>query len=217
MTVDSRRKPSLLSRLVWRILLGLYRWKGWRFEGAAPDVRKCVILGAPHTSNWDFIFVLGAAQRMGIPPGFIGKHTLFKWPMGGFMRDMGGISIERGRRGGNYVQQIAEAFDRADELALVIAPEGSRSGSGEWKSGFYHIAMAANVPIVPAWVDHENLRGGIGEPLWPSGDYSADLAKLASFYREKRPDCARFLALEESARMMGGPDVARGENYGDRT
>ena len=116
---------------------------------------------------------------------------------------------------GRTLDQAGDVGD--DELALVIAPEGSRSGSGEWKSGFYHIAMAANVPIVPAWVDHENLRGGIGEPLWPSGDYRADLAKLASFYREKRPDCARFLALEESARMMGGPDVARGENYGDRT
>ncbi len=115
------RNPSLLSRLVWRILLGLYRWKGWRFEGAAPDVRKCVILGAPHTSNWDFIFVLGAAQRMGIPPGFIGKHTLFKWPMGGFMRDMGGISIERGRGERSDRARLGRSreFARRDRRAVM--------------------------------------------------------------------------------------------------
>ena len=209
------RKPSLLSRLVWGILLWLYRRKGWRFEGAMPDVRKCVILGAPHTSNWDFVFVLGAAHRIGIPPGFIGKHTLFKWPMGGFMRDMGGISIDRRKRDANYVQQIADAFDRAEELALVIAPEGSRSGSGEWKSGFYHIATAANVPIIPAWVDHERMRGGIGEPLWPSGDYRADLAKLAAFYREKRPDCARFVALEATTRTVGEMKAGNGGGGAD--
>ena len=195
--------PSLPSRLVWKFLLWLYRRKGWRFEGDAPRVDKYIILGAPHTSNWDFVFVLGAAHRIGIPPGFIGKHTLFRWPMGGFMRDMGGISIDRSRRDANYVEQIAEAFRNADRLALVIAPEGSRSSNGEWRSGFYHIAQAANVPIVPAWVDHENMRGGIGEPLWPSGDYRADLARLAAFYREKRPDCARFVALERMSAKLG--------------
>ena len=140
---------------------------------------------------------------MGLRPGFVGKHTLFKWPMTRFMQDLGGVSIDRRRRG-NYVQQIAEAFDHKDELALVMAPEGSRDSSGEWKSGFYHIAMMAGVPIVPAWVDHERLRGGIGEPLYPSGDYGADLAKLAAFYRKVRPDCERFARLEAMARTLAG-------------
>lgn len=203
------RRPVFLSRIVWRLLLALYRWKGWQFEGAAPELEKCVILGAPHTSNWDFVFVLGAAHRLGLPPGFIGKHSLFRWPMRRFMLDMGGIPVDRARRGG-YVRQVAEHFARADRLALVIAPEGSRSGSGEWRSGFYHIAMEAGVPIVPAWVDHEGLRGGIGEPLYPTGDYRADLARLAAFYRGKRPDCARFVALENSARTLD--EMAIGEN-----
>ena len=90
-----------------------------------------------------------------------------------------------------------------DDLALVIAPEGSRTFKGTWKSGFYHIAMAAGVPIVPAWVNNATMIGGLGEPIMPTGDYAADLAKIAAFYREKRPDCDRFVALEKSAQALG--------------
>ena len=199
---NATRKPSLLSRLVRRLLLVLYRWKGWRIEGRAPDVDKFVLLGAPHTSNWDFIFFLGATHELGIRPSFVGKNTLFKWPATNFMLDMGGIPVDRNKRA-NYVEQVAQAFADHDDLALVIAPEGSRTFRGSWKSGFYHIAMAAGVPIVPAWVNHETMRGGVGEPIMPTGDYQADLAKIAAFYREKRPDCDRFVALEKSAQTLG--------------
>lgn len=205
MSTDPHRKPSLLSRIVRRLLVWLYRWKGWRIEGQRPEARKFVILGAPHTSNWDFIFFLGATNELGIRPSFMGKSSLFEWPMTQFMLDMGGISVDRSKRA-NYVEQVAQAFARADDLALVIAPEGSRTFKGEWKSGFYHIAMAAGVPIVPAWVNHETMRGGLGEPIVPSGDYRADLAKIAAFYREKRPDCDRFVALEKSVQTIAEMD-----------
>ncbi|WP_067676433.1 lysophospholipid acyltransferase family protein [Tsuneonella dongtanensis] len=193
---------SLLSRLVRRILIELYRWKGWRIEGEHPGVPKFVITGAPHTSNWDFVFFIGATHRLGILPSFMGKHTLFKWPMTRFMQDMGGISVDRSKRGSNYVDQVAQAFEASDELALVMAPEGSRSSSGEWRSGFWHIARAAGVPIVPAWVNHETMRGGIGAPIWPSEDLAADLAKFAEFYLSKMPDCLRFRRLAEEAERM---------------
>ena len=199
---NATRKPSLLSRLVRRLLLVLYRWKGWRIEGRAPDVDKFVLLGAPHTSNWDFIFFLGATHELGIRPSFVGKNTLFKWPATNFMLDMGGIPVDRNKRA-NYVEQVAQAFADHDDLALVIAPEGSRTFKGTWKSGFYHIAMAAGVPIVPAWVNNATMVGGLGEPIMPTGDYAADLAKIAAFYREKRPDCDRFVALEKSAQTLG--------------
>ena len=199
---NATRKPSLLSRLVRRLLLVLYRWKGWRIEGRAPDVDKFVLLGAPHTSNWDFIFFLGATHELGIRPSFVGKNTLFKWPATNFMLDMGGIPVDRNKRA-NYVEQVAQAFADHDDLALVIAPEGSRTFKGTWKSGFYHIAMAAGVPIVPAWVNNATMIGGLGEPIMPTGDYAADLAKIAAFYREKRPDCDRFVALEKSAQTLG--------------
>lgn len=198
MPTDPNRRPSLLSRLARRILLALYRWKGWTLEGRRPDCDKFIILGAPHTSNWDFVFFLGATHELGIRPNFIGKSSLFKWPMTRFMLDMGGVPVERSKSG-NYVEQVAAAFARSGELALVIAPEGSRTFRGEWKTGFYHIAMAAGVPIVPAWVDNATMRGGIGEPIVPTGDYAADLARLAAFYRDKRPDCDRFAALENNA------------------
>lgn len=197
MSTDPNRRPSLLSRIVHRLLVALYRLRGWKIEGRRPAERKFVILGAPHTSNWDFIFFLGATHELGVRPSFMGKTSLFKWPMTDFMFDMGGIPVDRSKRG-NYVEQVADAFARADDLALVIAPEGSRTSSGTWRSGFYHIAMAAGVPIVPAWVDNETMRGGMGEPLYPTGDYTADVARLAAYYREKRPDCARFVALERS-------------------
>ncbi len=184
--------PTVLSRAVERILLGLYGWKDWRLEGGPPGLAKFVIVGAPHTSNWDFVFFIGATNELGIRPSFLGKHTLFKWPIARFMRDMGGIAVDRSRRGSNYVEQVAAAFAAADGLALVIAPEGSRSSAGRWRSGFWHIARAAGVPIVPAWVDHARMVGGIGEPIWPSDDFAADLARLAAFYRERLPLCPRF-------------------------
>ena len=202
MPTATNRKPSLLSRLVRRLLILLYRWKGWRIDGRRPEARKFIILGAPHTSNWDFIFFIGATHELGIRPSFMGKSSLFKWPMTDFMLDMGGVPVDRTKRA-NYVEQVAAAFAAADDLALVIAPEGSRTFKGDWRSGFYHIAMAAGVPIVPAWVDNAKLVGGMGEPIMPTGDYRADLAKIAAFYREKRPDCDRFVALEKSTQTVG--------------
>ena len=202
MPTDPNRRPALSSRMVQRILLGLYRWKGWKIEGRRPDCDKFIILGAPHTSNWDFVFFLGAANQLGIKPSFMGKTSLFKWPMTNFMLDMGGVPVDRTKRG-KYVDQVAAAFEASDELALVIAPEGSRTFKGAWRTGFYHIAMAAGVPIVPAWVNNKTMRGGMGEAMMPTGDYRADLAHLAAFYREKRPDCDRFVALERSAQTLG--------------
>ncbi|QZH75956.1 MAG: 1-acyl-sn-glycerol-3-phosphate acyltransferase [Erythrobacter sp.] len=192
------RTPSLLSRIVWRLLRGLYRWKGYRLEGCAPHIPKFILIGAPHTTNWDFVFFAGAVKELGISPSFIGKHTLFKWPMTRFMLDMGGMPIDRSSPRG-YVGTVIEAVKTADRIALVIAPEGSRNSDGRWRSGFYHIALGAGVPIVPAWVNQQTKRGGLGEPIWPSGDFHADLAKLAAFYRENYPECARFAVLAEQA------------------
>jgi len=198
MSQAKRRKRSILSRIVRRILMLLYRWKGWRIDGHLPDLAKFVIAGAPHTSNWDFVFFIGATAEEGVEPNFMGKHTLFNGVMRNFMFDMGGIPIDRTKRA-NYVDQVAEAFARRDHLPLVIAAEGSRTTDGSWKSGFYHIAQAANVPIVPAWVCNERKVLGFGEPVWPSGDYGADLLKIARFMRSKLPDYERFKVLEAQA------------------
>lgn len=190
------RAPTLLSRLVKRVLLALYRWKGWALTVEAPVPPRCVILGVPHTSNWDFVFFLGATHEAGIAPNYMGKHSLFKWPMTRFMYDMGGISVDRSAKGKNYVDQIVAEFGRRDDLPLVIAPEGTRGAIKGWRSGFYHIALKAGVPIVPAWVDNKTMRGGIGAGIMPTGDYAADLGKLLAYYRSVIPDHPRWAALE---------------------
>ncbi|MEN9717800.1 MAG: hypothetical protein RIQ99_678 [Pseudomonadota bacterium] len=198
MPASAERPPTLLSRIAKAVLLWLYRWKGWQLEGETSIPPRCILLGAPHTSNWDFVFFLGATQQLGIEPAFMGKHTLFKWPMRRFMFDMGGVPVNR-TKGGNYVETLIAEFGRRSKLALVIAPEGSRSSAKGWRSGFYHIAHGAGIPIVPAWVDNAAMRGGIGPALMPSGDYRADLAKLAAFYRSVMPDHPRVLAIESAA------------------
>ena len=191
------RRPSLSSRLVWQLLSWLYDVKGWQLQGAAPDARKYVVLGAPHTSNWDFVFFAGAVQRLDMKPSFMGKHTLFRWPLRRFMLDMGGMPVNRAKPGG-YVRSVIRAFAQAEEMALVIAPEGTHSSDGRWRTGFYHIANGAGVPIVPAWIDHARKLGGMGEPVMPTGDYKADMARIVAFYRSVMPDCPRFKALEAS-------------------
>lgn len=193
------REPSLLSRLARWALIAIYKLRGWRIEGRPPPVPKFVLVGAPHTSNWDFATFLGATHDFGVKPSFIGKHTLFRGPLKRFMYDMGGIPIDRSRRA-HVVEQVIHAFHDRDELALVMAPEGSRHSDGRWKSGFYHIALGAGVPIVPAWIDRARRVGAIGPALVPSGDYRADLATLAAFFRAGRPGFARFAMIDADVR-----------------
>ena len=195
------RRTSLLSRIVRRIILWLYRWKGWRLASGIPDIKKFVIAGAPHSSNWDFVFFIGATDQLGIRPSFMGKSSIFKWPMTNFMLDMGGVPIDRSKSA-NYVEQIAAEFAARDELALVIAAEGTRSSKGEWRSGFYHIAMAAGVPIIPTWVDNTTNVIGFGPPIMPSGDYATDLMKIATYMRSQLPDYDRYKVLEAQAKRL---------------
>ena len=192
------RKPSLLSRIVRRIIMVLYRWKGWRLDGHLPDLDKFVIAGAPHTSNWDFVFFIGATAKEGVQPNFMGKHTLFQGMMRNFMFDMGGIPVDRTKRA-NYVDQVADEFAKREKLALVIAAEGTRSTDGSWKSGFYHIARAANVPIVPAYVNNDTMVLGFGPPISPKESYGETLAEIARFMQSKLPGYERFQVLAAQA------------------
>jgi 1-acyl-sn-glycerol-3-phosphate acyltransferase len=128
----------------------------------------------------------------------MGKHTLFRGPLKRLMYDMGGIPIDRTKRA-NYVEQVVQAFDERDELALVIAAEGSRHTDGRWKSGFYHIAMGAGVPIVPVWLGLPQRRIRVGEPFMPTGDYPADLHRIAEFLRAADPANPRFANIEMGA------------------
>jgi len=188
------RRESLLTRIVLFLLLGLFRLQGWTLTGRAPRSRRCVILGAPHTSNWDFIFFLGTTHAFGLRPAFMGKDSLFRWPLGRFMREMGGVPVIRSSSQ-NYVEQIVAEFGRREDMMLVVAPEGTRKGVERWKSGFYHIARGAGVPVVPGWVDQATRRGGLGPEIELTDDYEADLARIADFYRSVLPGHERLSAI----------------------
>ena len=159
----------------------LMRLLGWRFTGERPPHAKFVAIGAPHTTNWDFILFLAVIHHFRIPARAIGKHTLFRWPFAGLMRRLGLIPVRRDAPEG-LVQQMVGEFAKADEMALVIAPEGTRKPTDYWKSGFYHIATAAEVPIVLALIDFPSKTAGIGSILHPTGDVAADMDRIREFY-----------------------------------
>ncbi len=163
----------------------LMRLRGWRFAGERPSFAKFVAIGAPHTSNWDFMLFLAVVSHFRIRARAIGKHSLVRWPFGGLMRRLGIIPVERDS-GQGLVGQMAGEFEAADSMALVIAPEGTRRAAEHWRSGFYHIAVAARVPIVLAYIDSDNKVAGIGPTLHPTGDIDADMKIIRRFFEPIR-------------------------------
>jgi 1-acyl-sn-glycerol-3-phosphate acyltransferase len=183
-----------LERLVRLALITLYQKRGWRPEGELPPDRKFVIMGACHTSNWDFLVFLGTIHALGRQVRFVGKHSLFRWPLGGFMRALGGVPVDRSAPQ-DLVSQIVAQFEAHDDFALVVAPEGTRSRTSDWKTGFYQIALRAGVPIVAAGPDYPTRRGVIGPVIRPTGNYAEDLKPAFAFFRTivpKHPERAAF-------------------------
>jgi len=169
------------------MLLALF---GWRAVGALPDNPKGVLVVAPHTSNWDFLVLLLLAVALGIKTTWMGKHTLFRPPFGWLMRRLGGLPINR-TTSHNVVEQAIQSFRSRDRLILAVLPEGTRKRTAYWKSGFYHIANGAHVPLILGFADYKRKVGGIGPAFMPSGDIEADMAVIRDFYNGmvgKRPE-----------------------------
>jgi len=162
-----------ISKLILRLV-------GWRMVGEVPGP-QCILIGAPHTSNWDFILAILAFWALGIDGRWVGKHTIFRRPFGGFMRRLGGIPLNRSTTH-DFVPEVVEWFEREPELTLCIAPEGTRSRKDYWRSGFYWIAHGAGVPIALGFLDYENRVGGIGDSFIPTGDIKADMKRVRRFY-----------------------------------
>jgi 1-acyl-sn-glycerol-3-phosphate acyltransferase len=158
--------------------------RDWRPEGERPRARKFVLIAYPHTSNWDLLYLLALAAVLDVQVRWLGKHTLFRGPAGPAMRALGGIPIIRHRRE-NTVQAMARVFDDYESLALTVPAEGTRSWVPYWKSGFYHIARTAGVPIVMGYLDYARRRGGFGPELWPTGDVKRDMDAIRAFYADK--------------------------------
>ena len=183
-----------LERLVRRIIIFWFERSGWTISGTLPPDRKFVIMGASHTSNWDFLVFLGAVHAVGRQIRYVGKHSLFRWPIGGFMRALGGVPVDRSARQ-DLVSQIVAQFEAHDDFILVVAPEGTRSFTTRWKSGFYQIALKAGVPIVAAGPDYPTKRGVFGPVIRPTGNYSEDMKPAFAFFRTitpKHPERAGF-------------------------
>jgi len=154
---------------------------GWKVEANLPPTSKYVMIGAHHTSNWDFPLALLVGGALGIKINWIGKDSLFRRPLGGLMRSLGGIPVDRSKRN-KFVDQMIAAFHKYREFVMVIAPEGTRKKTEYWRSGFYYIAQGANVPIALSYLDYRRKVGGVGAWLMPSGDVQSDLGIIRDFY-----------------------------------
>lgn len=172
------RRGNALSRFIGRTVIRMW---GWRFKGEIPDVPKAVVIVAPHTSNWDFVLGIAGLFAVGIRVTFLGKHTLFHGCSGRAMRWLGGIPVDR-RASSGVVEQTVELFRQREQLLLVLSPEGTRSRVDRWRSGFYHIARGAGVPIIPVSFDYSTRVIAFGDPLIASGDMRADMETLRSFF-----------------------------------
>lgn len=168
-----------LSRLILKLA-------GWKAEGKVPDVKKFVVVVAPHTSNWDYVVGQLFYLSMGIKARVMIKKEMFFFPMGAILKLMGGVPVDRQRKT-DIVERMAEEIRKNDSFILTITPEGTRKKVTEWKRGFYRIARAAEVPILPGYFDYKRKVVGIGELFYPSDDEEADMRKIKLFFKDITP------------------------------
>lgn len=159
----------------------MLRLAGWRVEGILPDLPKFVLIGAPHTSNWDFVLFLGVIFSLRANVRFMGKAELFRFPIGWFFRYCGGVPVDRKKSTG-LVEQMVKASNESEKFILTIAPEGTRHHVQEWKRGFYHIAKSAGIPIVMAVVDGRHKIVRIGQVFHPTDDIEADIKSIQEVF-----------------------------------
>ncbi len=174
---------------------------GWEIVGGIPEVKKAVLIAAPHTSNWDGYWLLVYKVAVGLDLRFLAKHTLFWWPLGTLLRALGAMPLNRGS-GGDVVRDIARDFENNESFYLALAPEGTRSWKPYWKTGFYRIATTAKVPVIFGFLDYKTKRLGLGDSLMLSGDVEKDLEVIRSFYKPmigRHPELASPIKFPPSA------------------
>ena len=157
---------------------------GWTIATPPPEAKKLVLIAAPHTSNWDFLYALACTNALGLNLRFMAKDSLFRGPQGALFRALGGVPVDRSKNN-NLVDSLAHELTQHDTLALLVPAEGTRAKGTHWKSGFYHIARKAGVPIGLGYLDYRTKRAGIGPPFWPTGDITADMDVIRAFYADK--------------------------------
>jgi 1-acyl-sn-glycerol-3-phosphate acyltransferase len=173
------QRPGALLRALGRGALALL---GWRVVGRFPNLPKCVIVIAPHTSNWDFVIGIATMFALGLRVRYLGKHTLFRFPLAAFMRATGGIPVDRAAAEG-VVRSAVETLQREQRIVLAIAPEGTRRRVEQWKSGYYRIATGAGVPILPVAFDYSQRAVLLMDLFLPTGDHARDEAALRALFK----------------------------------
>jgi 1-acyl-sn-glycerol-3-phosphate acyltransferase len=172
----------LLSRFIYSII-------GWKVVGEEyRNIKRCIVVMAPHTSNWDFVLGRIGYSLLGMKVHFLIKKETFKFPLGYLVRAIGGIPVDR-QHSTNVVNTISEMFRTREHLVLTITPEGTRSLNNHWKRGFYHIALQSNIPFLLGYLDYRKKEAGFGCLFKPTGNYERDLKEIEAFYETKT---ARF-------------------------
>lgn len=163
---------------------------GWEIDNHWDlDIDQCVMIAAPHTSNWDALYARLALKALGVNVRLTIKDSYMKFPFGPFVRAMGGIGIDRsakqeGHERPSMVQLMSDLFKTHPKLVMLVTPEGTRAKQEQWKTGFYHVAVNAGVPIALAYMDYAKKKTGIGKIVYPSGDYQKDMTEIMAFYAE---------------------------------
>lgn len=161
---------------------------GWEIDNHWPlDLEQCVMIAAPHTSNWDALYARLALKAMGVNVRLTIKDSYMKFPFGLFVRAMGGIGIDRrpkapGEPRPSMVQLMTDLFKTHPKLVMLVTPEATRAKQEKWKTGFYHVAVNAGVPIALAYMDYKNKKTGVGKIVYPTGDFEKDMAEIMAFY-----------------------------------
>ena len=198
--MSQHHRNSWLAQTLGRLVLKI---TGWKVSGVLPVEPRSVIIAAPHTSNWDFVFLIAATSALGVRIHWLGKDSLFNHPLGFIMHWLGGIPVNRSKRT-RLVSQIAERFQSQVSLHLVIPPAGTRAHTDRWRSGFYHIAQSAKVPVIFGFLDYPKKLAGISEAMPLSGRLQEDMDRIRAFYADK---VGKFPALSGTIRLEEESDV----------
>ncbi len=192
--------PSPQNSWIVRRFAGIFLTiMGWKVTGENPVAPRAVIIAAPHTSNWDFVYLIAAAAHLGIKINWLGKASLFRQPLGFFMKRFGGIAVDRSKRN-DLVQQLTAKYKQHSRINLVIPPAGTRDHTDHWKSGFYHLAIAARVPIICGYLDYPSRKAGLSKPFELTGKVELDMEAIRRFYKNKvglYPEKSSLIRLRE--------------------
>lgn len=172
-----------VNRLLKAGSVAFLKWRGWTVQGhLPPEAHKSVLIAAPHTSNWDLPYTLMVSFALDLQIQWMGKSTIFRWPFGAVMRWLGGIAVDRSQSTNLVAASARSLREATGPVQLIVPPEGTRSKTRYWKTGFYYIALEAQVPIVMAFMDYSRKSSGLGPIFQPTGDVEADMARIKAFY-----------------------------------